>query len=246
MKNYQWILAKLGIPEKAVKLYVDLLDHGRSSPSEIVARTGLHRPEVYRYIPFLADKWLVVNSKTGKRQFFTAWSPERIAELLSELEQNANYVISELNEKYIVMNQKPHVEYREGRKGVTAVFADIVSTLEDDETFYRVTSEVDVEKVNTYLPANYRTVRDKKKLQRYVIMSANAAKVKQKRLDRDLVVMPPSMDDFRDNILMTIYGHKVAYIDFNTETAITIANPMIAEFQKKLFKLAYNSLKNTK
>jgi len=144
------------------------------------------------------------------------------------------------------MNQKPHVEYREGRKGVTAVFADIVSTLGDDEIFYRVTSEVDVEKVNTYLPTNYRTVRDKKKLQRYVIMSANAAKVKQKRLDRDLVVMPPSMDDFRDNVFMTIYGHKVAYIDFNTETAITIANPMIAEFQKKLFKLAYNSLKNTK
>ena len=141
------------------------------------------------------------------------------------------------------MNQKPRVEYHEGRKGVTAVFADIVSTLGEDETFYRVTSEIDVEKVNTYLPANYRTVRDKKKLQRYVIMSANAAKVKQKRLDRDLVVMPPSVDDFRDNVLMTIYGHKVAYIDFNTETAITIANPMIAEFQKKLFKLAYNSLK---
>ncbi len=243
MKNYQWILAKLGIPEKAVTIYLDLLDHGRSSPSEIVARTGLHRPEVYRYLPFLTDKWLVVTSKTGKRQFFTAWSPEKITELFQELQQNADYIIRELHEKYVVMNQKPHVEYREGRKGVTAVFADIVSTLGEDETFYRVTSEIDVEKVNTYLPANYRTVRDKKKLQRYVIMSANAAKVKQKRLDRDLVVMPPSVDDFRDNVLMTIYGHKVAYIDFNTETAITIANPMIAEFQKKLFKLAYNSLK---
>ncbi len=144
------------------------------------------------------------------------------------------------------MNQKPHVEYREGRKGITAVFGDIVTSLGEDETFYRVTSEVDVEKVNTYLPANYRTVRDKKKLQRYVIMSANAAKVKQKRLDRDLVVIPPNTDDFRDNVLMTIYGQKVAYIDFNTETSITIENPMVAEFQKKLFKLAYNSLKNTK
>lgn len=144
------------------------------------------------------------------------------------------------------MNQKPHVEYREGRKGITAVFGDIVASLAEDETFYRVTSEVDVEKVNTYLPANYRSLRDKKKLQRYVIMSANAAKVKQKRLDRDLVVIPPSVDDFRDNVLMTIYGHKVAYIDFNTETSITIENAMIAEFQKKLFKLAYNSLKSTK
>ena len=152
-------------------------------------------------------------------------------------------MIQDLNEKYLVINQKPRVEYREGRKGVTAVFADIVSTLGEDETFYRVTSEVDVEKVNTYLPANYRTVRDKKKLQRYVIMSSSAAQIKQKRLNRDLVVVPQNMDEFRDNVLMTIYGHKVAYIDFNTETSITITNPMIAEFQKKLFKLAYNSLK---
>lgn len=243
MNNYQILLAKLGIPEKAVKIYIDLLDHGRSSPSEIVARTGLHRPEVYRYLPLLTEQWLALISKTGKRQFFIAWSPERIVKLLEELEQSATHVIHELNEKYLIMNQKPHVDYREGRKGITAVFADIVSSLGEEEIFYRVTSEVDVEKVNTYLPTNYRTLRDKKKLQRYVIMSANAAKIKQKRLDRDLVVIPPSVDDFRDNILMTIYGHKVAYIDFNTETSIIITNPMIAEFQKKLFNLAYNSLK---
>ncbi len=243
MNNYQTLLSKLGIPEKAAIIYINLLDQGRSSPSQIVMRTGLHRPEVYRYLPILIERWLVVSSRTGKRQFFTAWSPEKIAELLKELEQNATRVIHELNEKYLIMNQKPRVEYREGRNGISAVFGDIVSSLGEDDTFYRVTSEVDVEKVNTYLPANYRTLRDKKKLQRYVIMSANAAKVKQKRLDRDLVVIPPSMDDFWDNILMTIYGHKVAYIDFNTETSIVIENPMIAEFQRKLFKLAYNSLK---
>lgn len=243
MKNYQTLLTRLGIPEKASIIYVDLLEHGRSSPSEIVLRTGLHRPEVYRYLPTLVEQELVVTSRTGKRHFFTAGSPDKINELFSELQNNAVRMIQDLNEKYLVINQKPHVEYREGRKGVTAVFADIVSTLGEDETFYRVTSEVDVEKVNTYLPANYRTVRDKKKLQRYVIMSSNAAQIKQKRLDRDLVVVPQNMDEFRDNVLMTIYGHKVAYIDFNTETSMTITNTMIAEFQKKLFKLAYNSLK---
>lgn len=55
MNNYQALLTKLGIPEKAVSIYIDLLEHGRSSPSDIVARTGLHRPEVYRYLPLLVD-----------------------------------------------------------------------------------------------------------------------------------------------------------------------------------------------
>jgi hypothetical protein len=120
-------------------------------------------------------------------------------------------------------HEKPHVEYREWRQGVTAVFADISSvTQKPDETFYRVTSETDVEKVNTYLPSRITvTVRDKKKLQRYVIMSANAAKVKTKPIST--VISSSShllwmISD--DNVLMTIYGNKVAYIDFNTETSI--------------------------
>ncbi len=56
MNNYQALLTKLGIPEKAAIIYIDLLDHGRSSPSQIVIRTGLHRPEVYRYLPILTER----------------------------------------------------------------------------------------------------------------------------------------------------------------------------------------------
>ncbi len=243
MKKYTSFLSKIGIPEKAVEIYLDLLDNGRSSPSEIVTRTGLHRPEVYRFIPLLLDMGLITKTKTGKRQFYTASSPQVLQELFQNFQDNASHIIQDLSEKYVTAHQKPHVEYREGRKGVTAVFADIVDTLKPDEIFYRVTSEADVAKVNTYLPSDYRTKRDKKSLQRYVIMSANAAGVKQNRLDRDLVVVPPSIDDFRDNVLMTIYGNKVAYIDFNTETSVIIDSPLIAEFQTKLFRLAYNSLK---
>jgi sugar-specific transcriptional regulator TrmB len=243
MKKYTSILSKIGIPEKAVEIYLELLEHGRSSPSEIVTRTGLHRPEVYRFLPSLLEMWLITKTKTGKRQFFTASSPHVLGEVFQNFQESATHVIQDLTEKYTTAHEKPRVEYREWRQGVTAVFADIINTLKPDETFYRVTSETDVEKVNTYLPREYREKRDKKNLQRYVIMSANAAKVKKNRLDRDLVVIPPSVDDFDDNVLMTIYGNKVAYIDFNTETSITIDNALIADFQKKIFKFAYNALK---
>ncbi len=59
---------------------------------------------------------------------------------------------------------------------------------------------------------------------------------------RDLVGVPPSIDDFRDNVLMTIYGNKVAYIDCNTETSVIIDSPLIAEFQTKFFRLVYSAL----
>jgi len=74
-------------------------------------------------------------------------------------------------------------------------------------------------------------------------MSSKAATIKKPRLDRDLVVVPDSFDDFDDNIYMAIYADKVAYIDFTTKTTTIIRNPLIARFQEKLFKIAFQGIK---
>jgi hypothetical protein len=95
-----------------------------------------------------------------------------------------------------------------------------------------------------YLPKNYREKRDKKQLERYVIMSSRAAQIKKQRLERDLIVIPEDFDEFEDDIFMSIYANKVAYIDFNSESSIIIENKQIANFQKKLFRLLFKSLKN--
>lgn len=39
-----------------------------------------------------------------------------------------------------------------------------------------------------------------------------------------------------------MYGDKVAFIDYNSETVLLIENPKIAEFQKALFKSLYKRL----
>ena len=76
-----------------------------------------------------------------------------------------------------------------------------------------------------------------------VISSSKAAAPKRKRLERDIVVIPREFDEFDQDVTMTIYGDKVAFIDFSGENSIIIENPMIADFQKKLFKLLYKKLK---
>ncbi len=74
-------------------------------------------------------------------------------------------------------------------------------------------------------------------------MGSKAAQAKTPRLERELVVIPRSIDEFDENVSMTLYGNKIAYIDFTHQSSIIIENPMIAEFQKKLFKLTYKYLK---
>lgn len=163
--------------------------------------------------------------------------------MIRDFERKNAPILSELQQKYENLSSDISVSYQEGKNAVTRVFDDIIETLPENSVFYRVSAEDDVEMANTYLPKDYRERRDKKSLERYVIMSSKAAQAKLPRLERELVVIPRSIDEFDENVSMTIYGNKIAYIDFTHKSSIIIENPMIAEFQKKLFKLTYKYLK---
>lgn len=243
MNKYITLFERLGIPEKTAKIYLDLLEHGTSSIAEISRRTTLHRPEIYRAIPLLTEETLIREVTRGKRTLYTALSPERIDEMIREFERRNTPLIGELMRQYERLDKNISVSYQEWRPWVSRVFSDIVDTLPKGAVFYRVSAERDIERSNTYLPSDYRAKRDKKQLERMVISSGQAADPKIKRLERDIVRIPQEYDEFDQDVTMTIYGDKIAYIDYTHEHSIIIENPMIAEFQRKLFLLLHKKLK---
>ncbi len=245
MDRFINLFQKLWIPEHAGTLYLDLLEHGTSSIADIVKRTSLHRPEVYGSIPFLQESGLISLVTKGKRTYYQAGSPERIEDLIRDFERKNTPLVSTLREKYEKLWKNISISYQEWSKSITRVFEDIVDTLPRSAVFHRISAENNVEKANAYLPRDYREKRDKKSLERYVIMGSQAARSKAPRLERELVIIPESLDEFDQNVSLTVYGDKVAYIDFTHESSIIIENPMIAEFQRKLFMLAYKGLKRS-
>lgn len=243
MNKYLWILEALWIHEHGAKIYLTLLEKGEKSIAELTKLAGLYRVEIYRQLPFLLESGLVVELMRGKRKTYIATSPYKIKEMHEQQEENMNQNIENLIQNFAQHEKKPHVIYQEGKKALMYVFSDIVNTLWHGDVFYRVSSEKDVSKANTYLPKNYRDIRDKKQLERYVIMSEAGAKAKNPRLERELLTIPPELDDFEDNISLTIYGNKIAYIDFTTETSIIIEHAALVDFHKKMFRIMYMSLR---
>lgn len=243
MKKYLILLKKLGLSEKESIIYIDLLENGISSISQIVERTKIHRPEAYRYIPLLKERWFICEIKKTKRKLFLPESPENIKSLLDNLNKDIENYLPDLISIYGRTEKRPNVKYLEWKKAVTYVFDDIVNTLKKWDIFYRVSSEKDVDRANSYLSSDYRSRRDKKELERFVIMSKSQSILKKPRLEREIVVIPPEYDEFADDVHMVIYGNKVAFIEYNTETTIIIENAFIAEFQKKIFKLLFKMLK---
>lgn len=246
MNKYLSLLKRLWVSENAGRIYITLLEFGKMNIADIVEHSELHRIEVYRELPFLLENELVTELKIWKRKIYKAAEPSKIEELFENMKASSEVVIQELKEKYMHPENRPNVIYREGAKWVTAVFKDIVTTLKKWDVFYRISSEVDVDRANTYLPSDYRKKRDAKELERQVIMSEEAAKAKKPRAERELVVIPKHYEQFKQNVSMTLYGNKIAFIDFTTETSITIENFQIAEFQKILFKGFFKSLQEKK
>ena len=244
MEKYIGILQAIWVHEHGAKIYLALLERGEKSIAELTKATSLFRVEIYRQLPYLIETWLVLEVIKWKRKNYIAASPYKIQELYSNQQKDIATHVDSLVKNFAHQDKKPKVIYQEWKKALMYVFSDILHTLEDGDVFYRVSSEKDVDIANSYLPEDYREMRDKKQLERYVIMSESWAASKKPRLERDLVTIPKELDDFDDNISLTIYGDKIAYLDFTNQTSIIIEHPALVDFHKKMFRIMYMSLRS--
>lgn len=189
------------------------------------------------------ESGFVLSSREGKRNSYLPASPEKINRAYEERYQAQQGAIRQLEEKYRGLERKTNVVFRKGVEGIRDTYRDIAASIEPGGVFYRITSEVDVERINEhYIPRDYKPERDRKEIGRYVIMSERTAEKKRPKLERETRIISADVDDFDDNVIFTIYSDKVSFVDFNTETSVIIENREIAEFQKKVFRLLFKKL----
>jgi sugar-specific transcriptional regulator TrmB len=240
--NTHTLLNKLGFNEREAAVYLTLLEGGPATVADIGRKAGLYRTYVYKALPELMNRGLVTKGPFGKRTVYSAEPPDRLEFTFELLRTELAEALPELRSMYSANSARPVVKYLEGKKGISSVFDDLVTTLSRGDMFYRYSSAKDLTKTNRYLPNNYRERRDNKQLERLVITSEVQAGEKRPRLERDIKVVPRKYDPFDDDITQIVYGNKVAFIDYNSDTAVTIENQKFADFQKKIFLLLYRSL----
>lgn len=237
------LLKGIWFNENSSKIYLSLLDYGISSLADIAKYTGLHRIQIYRLIPQLVESWFLIEVIKGKRKLYKPAHPEKINELYKKTYENNKPIIESLWEKFNKLEKKTSISFNKGLKWIQNIYNDIINSCEKWDVFYRITSEVDVDTINNYyIPKDYKEKRDKKEIQRYIIMSDTTAKKKKPKLEREIKIIEGKKENFDDNIIFTIYADKVSFIDFNTETSIIIESKEIADFQKKVFKLLFKKL----
>lgn len=241
MNSITTSLTKLGLSTHAADIYVFLLERGQKTASELVSELHLYRPQVYRALAELYESHLVIQTVSGKQKKYYAEHPKKLQRLAQDVAEHISEIIPELEERALRKNTRPFVKILEGSKGIRAVFDDVVESCTQGEIFYRYTSELDLDKVNSFLAKDYRTKRDAKKLERFVISNRLSGNQKKRRLERTIKYIPQD-DPFNQNIIELVYANKVAIIDLNTQTSLLIENESIAAFQKVIFRNLYKRL----
>lgn len=242
MNELNTLLTQIGVSKVARASYLALFSSGALSITDLAKRAKLYRPQTYEALEELKGRGLVSALPKGKRVLYLAAPPSKIRDLLAELLAKVEVALPELETAYRRDKNMPAIIAYEGRSGVTSVFADLIDSQKRGETFYRYSSEKDLDRTNTYLPRDYRKKRDAKGLERFVITAPRIGKGKKMRMERAMKYIPEGFDLFDQDVIELVYANKIAFIDLNTETSFIIENAKLADFHKKLFRLLYQKL----
>lgn len=235
-------LSHFGFTDKEFEIYELLVKRGPQTISELVSHSSMHRPYAYKTIEALMDKKVVTRTSRGREKRYAAEHPQKIRELIKENEIMIAKELDSLEEDYVSPHLETTVKHYQGRRGITAMFRDLVVSQKKGDIFYRYTSEKNTEEANKLLPKDYREIRDKKGLERFVIAHSDTARGKEKRLERAMKVVPKGEADFKHDCIELIYGNKVSFMNLSKLQGIIIEDENLSSFQREIFKLLYKRL----
>ncbi len=135
------ILQQIGLTSSESKVYLALVERGKSKVSEILSEAKLNSGRIYEILESLEEKGLVSSIKEEKTKYFTASPPKRVIDYLNAKidnvnKQKINYekTLPELQKRYEEMQEETNVEVFLGVKGQKTAYEILFAEAKKDRT----------------------------------------------------------------------------------------------------------------
>lgn len=251
-------ITQLGLSEKEAKVYLASLELGPSPVQVISQKSKVNRATAYVIIDSLMELGLMSTYEEGKKTFFTAESPDRFLEYLSDQERAVKKKIELLKEKIPELksisnriSDKTRVKYFEGLEGIRAVQLEFIETLNNGDTIYTFLPFDNWQE--SYLKEKGLLTGEKrlaKGIKMQVIYTSKAGRQhdyekRGKEILRDSIYVPHEKYPFEGG--MNIYNNKIFMVDYKGKTGgLVIENKILADTLSTFFRILWSSLKNSK
>lgn len=233
-----------GLTEREASLWHVLTENGSMNVLQIARAISLNRPAVYALLSSLIEKELIEPTMQAKRTLYRSRGTKALEQWRARREQAFSKEMGRLKsqEQQTGIVHGDEVRVYHGKE-IRKVWEEILKSLPRAGVFYRYDVYAPEVPVTIYLPKTFYEDMEQKRIDRFVITNARLRKAfYKKRLACASHVLPPSVDPFEQGVSQFVFGNRVAFVDFTSETAYIIKNKAIADYQKHLFRFVYQTI----
>lgn len=234
-------LEGLGLTKNEAIVYLTLLDLSKSHIGQISEKTRMHRRTIYDCLERLKDRGLVSFVMEGQTRFFTAVNPQKLMDIAKEKEARVEDVLPNLLKMAQKSKTRTEVSVHKGKEGLKNIMQDIIKS--GTKTWYSLTSSgKGIEILPFYVP-QFHEKRVKAGISLKIIFSKNKLAIRRAKELGELKLTEVKFID-TEYIIPTsvwIYDNKVAFMLWESETAILIENKETTNTFSSYFKVLWKS-----
>lgn len=236
-------LESLGLTRNESVVYITLLELGKAHIAQISEKTRMHRRTIYDCLERLEDRGLVSFVMEGKTRMFIPINPQKLKEIAEEKEEKIESILPKLLEALNKSKIKTEVSVHKGKEGLRNVMDDLIKS--KSTKWYSLTSAgKGSEALPFYIP-EFHKKRIKAKIELNIIFNKNKLSLERSKELRNLNLTKVRFIDttYLVPISIWLYINKIAFMLWESETAILIENKETADSFKNYFKLIWNQSK---
>lgn len=201
-------LQEFGLSNTEAKVYLALLELGKSKAGEITKRSAVNRTNVYDALERLIEKGLVSYISENNKRIFEAVNPQRFQEIVQDKQEKLGKTIEELKARYQKSQKQEDASIFRGKKGIKSIFEDVLNEKKD---LFAYGAESRFKDIFPFYQKHWNTERAKLKINVKKIYNQKVkAEKKKEHLKRLEMKFLPATYDFPSTIM--IYGNQVVTI----------------------------------
>ncbi|MDD3301911.1 MAG: helix-turn-helix domain-containing protein [Candidatus Gracilibacteria bacterium] len=240
MENIGKILNLIGLSEIEAKLYLTILELGKSGISSISKKSEIKRTTIYPHILSLLKKDVIKRTIKGKRTFYIAQDPKSFVNILDEKKKNFLEKLPILESLYSKNSPNPSLEFYEDKEDLRNLYKKIwgsgmtIYTFISPLEFYKHFSE-EFDRSLGFL--------EKKAGGKTKTLTKNYSFSKEYIKNNPFSQIKLLPKDFELDVDIIVLGNSIIMISFSPIYAIVIKNKTLADFHRNLHNYFWNILK---
>lgn len=250
-KEIKLILNDLGLTDKAIIIYLELLATDYATPTQLSKRTDINRTSIYDVIQELTSRGLISSFKKNGRLYFGALDPSHLANhLRSQLQsqqhkfeermKSVESILPALLSLRNTKTSKPTVSFFEGVNGMREAYEDTLTAHEPIRAYANV--ETMHRALPSFFPEYYKRRTDRNVFIK-AILTRNATSLERAQSDQE--EMRESRFLPEGNVFtpeMNLYDNKMLVASWTEKMAILVTSKELVDLQKLTFDLLWNTL----